>query len=477
MLDYEKLGLRCGIEVHRQLDTKKLFCRCNSILLDKEPDFLVKRYLRAVRSEFGEIDPVAEYELSKGRYCIYEVNSDNNCLVELDELPPEPLNQEALNTALEVTLLLKAQPVDEIQVMRKQVIDYSNTSSFQRTVLIAINGHIDTKKGKVRIKTITLEEDAARKIRETPEYIVYRLDRLGIPLIEISTAPDINNPEQAKEAAEYIGMVLKSTGKVKSGIGTVRQDLNVSISKGARVEIKGVQELNQIPDIIKKEVERQLEIIKKKKKVFEEVRYVNPDNTTSYLRPMPGAARMYPETDIPAIEITKEMLAQIKLPELIIEKIIKLEQTYNINTEIAEQIIKESKQEVFENFVRKYSKIEPKIIAQTLILTVKDIKSRHELDADKLKNKDFDFVFSSLNNNEITKEAIPEILIDILEGNKINLKKYQPVSYEDVEKEIKDIIKKNKKLTINAVMGMIMEKHRGKVEGKKVIELIKKYVK
>ncbi len=352
--------------------------------------------------------------------------------------------------------------------MRKQVLDFSNTSGFQRTALVAYDGLVKD----VRIQTICLEEDAARKIKEVKDYVVYRLDRLGIPLIEISTYPDINSPQKAKEIAEYLGMILKSTGKVKSGIGTIRQDLNVSIKGGARVEIKGVQELNLIPKIISLEAERQLNLVNQGLKVSPEVRNANLDGTTSFLRPMPGASRMYPETDIPPIKITKNMLAMIKLPELIMEKVINLRKKYSINQDIARQLVKENKLELFNKLLR--FNVDPSLIANTLILTVKDIKSRHNLNVNKLKDSDFEFIFKNLSERKISKNAIENILIDIIKGEKIELSKYKELSDEELEKEIKKIIEQNKNANIGALMGIIMAKYRGRVEGKKVMDILKK---
>ena len=467
-IDYNKLGLKVGIEIHRQLETNKLFCKCHSILQDKEPDINIERSLRAVISEKGERDIVAEYEMAKRRYAVYEAYSDSTCLVELDESPPENINKHALHIVLEVALLLKCNIVDSVQVMRKQVLDFSNTSGFQRTALVAYDGLVKD----VRIQTICLEEDAARKIKEVKDYVVYRLDRLGIPLIEISTYPDINSPQKAKEIAEYLGMILKSTGKVKSGIGTIRQDLNVSIKGGARVEIKGVQELNLIPKIISLEAERQLNLVNQGLKVSPEVRNANLDGTTSFLRPMPGASRMYPETDIPPIKITKNMLAMIKLPELIMEKVINLRKKYSINQDIARQLVKENKLELFNKLLR--FNVDPSLIANTLILTVKDIKSRHNLNVNKLKDSDFEFIFKNLSERKISKNAIENILIDIIKGEKIELSKYKELSDEELEKEIKKIIEQNKNANIGALMGIIMAKYRGRVEGKKVMDILKK---
>jgi len=314
-INYQKLGFKCGLEIHQQLEGKKLFCSCPTLNSDKEPDVKFERGLRAVAGETGQIDIAAKYEMEKGKKFIYEADSSDTCLVEMDEEPPHELNKQALETTLKVALLLNAKIVDEIQVMRKTVVDGSNVSGFQRTALVAQDGYINTSLGKVKIPIICLEEEAAQKLEESNGYVKYRLDRLGIPLIEIATDASIKNNEHAKEVAAHIGMVLRSVG-VKRGLGTIRQDVNVSIQKGARTEIKGFQDLRSIPKVIDFEINRQLDAINarkstgrnnkisgtnfvgKGKKLSEEVRKVEKDFTTSFLRPMPGAARLYPETDV-----------------------------------------------------------------------------------------------------------------------------------------------------------------------------------
>ncbi|HDO20572.1 MAG TPA: Glu-tRNA(Gln) amidotransferase subunit GatE, partial [Candidatus Bathyarchaeota archaeon] len=261
--EYVNMGLRVGLEIHQQLNTEhKLFCKCPTILKDEKPQIIIERKLRPTQSELGEIDPAALFEYRRGRKYIYEVYEDATCLVELDEEPPHELNPEALEIALKIALMLKAKPVDEVHVMRKIVIDGSNTTGFQRTAIIALDGEIEDEEGNIEVKTICLEEEAARKIEEKEDKVVYRLDRLGIPLIEIATTPNIKTPSQAKRVALKIGQIMRATGKVKRGIGTIRQDLNISIRDGARVEIKGVQELNLIPKIIENEVQRQRELLK-----------------------------------------------------------------------------------------------------------------------------------------------------------------------------------------------------------------------
>jgi len=472
-LDYDKLGFRCGLEIHQQLDTNKLFCNCPSIVRDENPDILIKRRLRAVAGETGKIDIAAKYELEKNKEFIYEACSTSTCLVELDEEPPHPINQEALDITLQIALLLKAKIVDEVQMMRKTVIDGSNVSGFQRTALVATDGYIETSLGKVRIPIICLEEEAAKKISETKDSVTYRLDRLGIPLVEIGTEADIKNPEHAKETASLLGMILRSTGKVKRGLGTIRQDVNISIREGARTEIKGFQELKSIPKVIEYEVERQLKLIKENKKINEEVRKAEPSLTTSFLRPMPGSARLYPETDIPPAKITKERLAKIKLPKLIIEKETEFEKKYNLSKELAKELIND---ELFKEFVEKYKNIEPKLIAQIMISVPKDIKTRLRLDISKIIEDHFAVIFENLNNNKINKEAAAELLVDVCKGKKIDISKFEGVSEDKLEKEIKEIVNTKPGLSIGAYMGLIMAKYRGKVEGRKIIEILKKLV-
>ena len=326
------LGLKIGLEIHQKLETHKLFCKCPSVLRDDQPDIVFKRRLRAVSGENEEIDAAASHEMAKGQEYVYEAYSDSTCLVEMDEEPPGELNMYALEIALQVAKLLNAQIVEDVIFMRKTVIDGSNTCGFQRTALIARNGYVETSKGKVRIGSVYLEEEAAKNVKEGKSSRVWRLDRLGIPLVEIQTEPDIKSGEHAKETAEKLGMILRSTGRAKHGIGSIRQDINLSIKNGARVEIKGFQDLRSIPKVIDKEVERHLGLIKGGKKVESEVRKANADGTTSYMRPMPGAARMYPETDVKIISIDKKMLKSIKKPELISEKVLKLEKNFGLNS-------------------------------------------------------------------------------------------------------------------------------------------------
>ena len=263
-IDYEKVGLKVGLEIHQQLDTSaKLFCSCKPELFKEEPEITFLRGLRPTQSELGQVDPAAYFEFQKGVKILYEANRATSCLVEMDEEPPHPLNPEAVETVLTVALMMKAKPVDEIHVMRKTVIDGSNTTGFQRTCVIALNGEIKVGEKTIPIQHAGLEEDAARKTGEEEGNVTrYRIDRLGIPLIEIATAPVIKSPKEAEEVAFAIGRILRATGKVMRGLGTIRQDINISIPNGALMEIKGLQELELVPLVVEYEVQRQLNLIR-----------------------------------------------------------------------------------------------------------------------------------------------------------------------------------------------------------------------
>ncbi|HID43555.1 MAG TPA: Glu-tRNA(Gln) amidotransferase subunit GatE, partial [Archaeoglobaceae archaeon] len=466
-MDYESVGLKVGIEIHQQLDTKnKLFCYCPTIQRDvEESNFEFFRYLRSKRSEIGEIDRAAEEEVARSKKFIYKAY-DTTCLVEADEEPPRELNREALQIAIQIAKMLNMKVVDEVDVMRKIVIDGSNTTGFQRTALLAFDGFIDVNGERIGIDTLCVEEEACRRIEDRKNEVVYSLDRLGIPLVEIGTSADIKTPLQAKKVAAKLGMILRSTGKVKRGLGTIRQDVNISIRDGTRVEIKGVQSLDILDKVVEYEVIRQKSLIEireelrkreaavnrtifnlsnvfkhteskviKKAKfvggillkrfegligreiqpgrrlgtefadiarmfglggifhtdelpaygiseeevdelrkttkaddrdavviaagervrvenalrriiqraeycffgVPEETRKANEDGTTSYLRPLPGAARMYPETDVPAVKVTEEMLS-VETPELIEDRMKRYVKDYGLSEDLARVI-------------------------------------------------------------------------------------------------------------------------------------------
>ena len=626
-IDYEKLGLKVGLECHQQLDTKeKLFCSCKPELFKGEPKITFLRRLRPTQSELGQIDPAAYFEFKKGVKILYEADPQTSCLVEMDEEPPHDLNREALDITLTAALMMNAKPVDEVHVMRKVVIDGSNTTGFQRTCVVALGGEIQVDGKKIPIEHISLEEDAARKTGEEGFIIRYRIDRLCIPLIEVATAPVIHSPKEAEKVALTIGRILRATGKVKRGLGTIRQDLNISIREGALIEVKGVQELELISKVIELEVQRQLALIqiseelkargvtenqirdkiidvtpifkdtkcrvlrraiKKKKHIMaiklpgfsgllgrelipglrlgtemadrarfwgrvggilhtdelpkygvskeemdrlmeileaepqdavvivadakencidalravaerareavkgvpEETRAANPDGTTRYMRPRPGAARMYPETDIPPIPITDEHIRRLRkaLPELPEHRIRRLIKEYGINKKLALQLQDSEYGDLFERIVEETA-ASPTLVAATLSETFKSLK-REGIKVEKLRDNQIIKIFKLISTGKTSKEALPEIVkwlsehesanpMDAVEALGLSM-----LPKDEVQRIIREIINRNRELVVEKgekafgfLMGLIMKKYRGKVNAEEVSKMLREEI-
>lgn len=613
-MDYQTLGFKCGIEIHQQLQGKKLFCNCSANLEEKEEQFTITRKIRPHAGELGKIDLAGIYEEARARTFVYHAYKDETCLVECDEEPPHEVNKQALNTALAVAKFFKLDIPNKICIMRKGVFDGSAVSSFQRTMLVALgteDSFIETKNGKVKIEQLNLEEDACKQIKAEGQEVHYSLSRQGIPLLEIGTDASIKEPEHALEVAKYIGMVLRSFPLTKRGIGTIRQDINISIKKGARVEVKGWQDLKTFRQLIENEVQRQLslleikdELTKRKLKrtalnkniedvtslfvntkcrfianvlsktnasvlclklpkfsgllrkqicpnktfgkelseyalpfgvkgiihsdedlqkysveeefeklkalmkcnkedlliivaeekekaskalnsVFERARYCltgvpvetrtpnHGDATSSYARPLPGSARMYPETDVPVIKVTKEILEEIELPELIEERAIKLEEKYNLNPELANLIAKS--QFDFEYFSERLKNLEPSFIASVLAIYPKELK-REGVNVEILTEKDYFELLSLVDSGKVAKEAVKEIMHEKALSGRLGIEKYIAVKEAEIEAELKKIVEANKGASLNALMGIAMEKYRGKADGKKIMEMLKRFI-
>jgi len=480
MIDYKKIGFKCGLEIHNRLDTKtKLFCNCKPRFSEKQPILIIKRKLRPVAGELGQVDVAAMYEYLRDRTFFYNCYNEETCLICIDEEPPRVINKEVLEIALQITKMLKADIPNEIHIMRKIVIDGSNVCSFQRTAVVGLNGVLGTSLGKVGITNICLEEESAGIVKQDGDEITYRLDRLGIPLIEIGTAPDIKNPEHAKEVAEKLGMIVRSTGKSQRGIGVTRQDVNVSIKKGARVEIKGVQELDILQDVIENEIKRQLGLIEKGETPKEETRVALEDGTTKYTRPLPGGERLYPETDLAPIIIDKKLLSKIRIPETWEQKAKRFSKF--LPKEMVNQIIKSEYLEMFEKLHKKY---DPLLVASTLTSTTVYLR-RSGIDVD-VSEEQFDELFSCVKKKEVSKEAIPEIL-EIMSKEKILVKDaieetgLKVLSENQLREIVRKILRKHKDLVekerFSPLMGLVMKEVRGRIAGNMVAKVLKEEMK
>ena len=624
-LDYAALGFKAGLEIHQQLDTPKLFCRCASRLDEEERvDFTFTRTLRPTASELGEIDRAAVEEARKALRFEYVGSRHSACLVEADEEPPHAMSPEALEVALETALLLRAKPVDEVHVMRKIVVDGSNTSGFQRTSLVATAGLVESEHGDVRMATFCLEEDSARRLDRVGNVQRYRLDRLGIPLIEIATEPDLKGPAHAREVAEAIGMALRATGKVKRGIGTIRQDLNVSIREGARVEIKGVQELRLIETAVEWEVRRQVHLLEVRKElqargateasylrpavevsdlfegsaskamqnlgkgdvvmavalprlagllgkkgkeevppprvgreladyakvkagvkgifhsdelpaygltaeqcghvvsrlnlgaqdayalvvapravaeralqavaqraamllhgVPEETRDLEPDGTSRYLRPLPGGARMYPETDVPPIRLDRAALARIRIPELPKEKLARWAREYpDLSEDQARQIVRYHAA-LFERAAKETGLV--KEAARLLLSTLPELESKG-FDAALATDEVVLDALRALKEGAFAKEALPQVLRHAAE-KRVPAKDAaaalglgaadKSAVREAIDAEIQKnaaMVREQRERAASRLMGPLMGRFKGQVSGQELSALLQERI-
>ncbi len=477
-LNYRKLRLKTGLEIHQQLDTAhKLFCKCSAYMGQRKINMEVVRRQHPVASELGKIDIAAQYEALRDRRFNYQVYPIETCLVELDEEPPHDLNRQALRIALEIGLLLNCKIPSEIHVMRKTITDGSNTGAFQRTAIVGLNGWLKYGSKKIDITQIALEEDAAAIVGEENKKVTYRLNRLGVPLVEITTDTlEGYMPEQIQEIAYLIGIICRSTGRVKHGIGSIRQDVNVSIRNGPRVEVKGIQELGLIAKVIEKEVERQMQL----RKVVHETRAANADGTTRFTRPLPGAARMYPETDVLPISIDPKQIRKIKsqLPEPWTKKLTRFKKKMKLSNDIAIQIIGSDYLLLFEKIMKKYPRLNATVVANVFTSTLKDLR-RQKIDVKKLEEKHMASIFAALAKKRIVKEAMPELLVNFVQNptesvseavNKLNL---SILKKPELRKIITQLVKDSPGTPREKLYGIAMSRVRGRADPQEVLKLVK----
>ncbi|GGN86982.1 MULTISPECIES: Glu-tRNA(Gln) amidotransferase subunit GatE [Haloarcula] len=614
--DYEDLGLVAGLEIHQQLDTAtKLFCDCPTELREPEAsERSFTRYLHPTKSELGEIDDAALEESMVDREFEY-LAYDTTCLVEEDDEPPHRVDREAMETAMEIGQLMDMHVVDQVNVMRKIVVDGSNTTGFQRSMLVANDGEIETSDGPVGIEDMLLEEESCQRVEETEEGVRFSLDRLGIPLVEIGTKPDISSPEQAREAAERIGMLLRSTGKVKRGLGTIRQDVNVSIAEGARIELKGVQSLDDIDDLVRNEVRRQVELVDIAEElterdaavgdptdvtetfedtdsgviagaldsggrvqavllegfdglvgreiqpdrrlgtefsdhakrhgaggifhtdelpaygvteaevealreavgagpedavalvaddpetaelaidavveraetalegVPEETRDALEDGTSRYLRPLPGAARMYPETDVPPVEPD---VTEIETPELLTEKVARYESEFGLDSGLAEQVAYGQRWPLFEAVVA--DGVDSTLAAGTLESTLTELR-RDDVPVENLTDDHLRATLVLVDSGEVPREGIEDLLTalaadpSLTAEEAIEQEDLGGVDEDEVRSAVAEVVERHEEQVaeegmgaFSALMGECMGALRGKADGDTVSDVLREEI-
>ncbi len=278
LADYRRIGFKSGLEVHQQLLTSgKLFCRCPAGIYHEHDDYNAEliRHMRPTLSELGVYDGTALMEFKTRKEIIYRINNKTACTYEVDDTPPFPIDREALENALRISILCKLNIVGEVHITRKQYLDGSIPTGFQRTAILGVEGELQLKNKKVRLIQLSIEEDSCREISDIGHRRIYKTDRLGMPLIETVTYPDMETPDELAEAAEYIRFLNRSSGRVRTGIGSGREDVNVSCEGGSRVEIKGVAHNSWIPDLSHIESFRQYALLHLRSLLLKKIS--NPD--------------------------------------------------------------------------------------------------------------------------------------------------------------------------------------------------------
>ncbi len=621
----DQIGLKVGLEVHQQLATnKKLFCNCTPLELDEYASKF-NRKLRLTKSELGEYDPAALFEITKSKTIIYYANPQSSCLVEKDEEPPHPIDNNAKKIALLVSSALDSNIFNEIYTMRKIVIDGSNTSGFQRTMLVSVGGNLEVEGKNIGVQSICLEEDAAKLLKDGDSLREFSLDRLGVPLIEIALQPITGTSSEIKKIALALGRLLRTTKMVVRGLGSIRQDVNVSIMDGGVVEVKGVQQLDQLEKVIEYEAKRQhglklisdklkerkLEKISKDEDVFDitlvlknckskiiqkalkenvtikairiknfsgmfsyspyegirlgkeigqlvrffgiggifhsdelpnygvenshveeikkildvspqdgfliiaaneskidfainsiinrvedakkgvpaETRQATQTGETIYLRPRPGASRMYPETDIPPIIVSSNELeiARKQIPKSWDESFSDLQNQYKLNTQLTEQIFDSDYLELFEEICEDKNN-SPTFVASTLCSTITNLQ-RQGLNSQLLKNEEILKIFQLLSEGKIQKETIETIFEKIMSDKaksvgevleKLDLENIDKNELEIICGKIVDdnvqIINEQGMHSIGTLMGIAMKELRGKAPGEAINLILKKKI-
>lgn len=621
--DPSTLDLKVGFEIHQQLATgKKLFCNCECREAS-DFDFHFSRRLRPTQSELGAFDPAAMFEFSKMRTVEYSAAAGSSCLVEGDEEPPHELDPDALESAVLFSLALHSEIMDEIHVMRKLVIDGSNTTGFQRTMLVASGGYLEVKGSRVGVQSICLEEDAARLIGESEGVRKYALDRLGVPLVEIALDPVSGRPEEIMQVALTLGRLLRASKRVARGLGTIRQDVNISILGGPVVEVKGVQQLDQLVKVIEYEMKRQhgLVVISQRLRernvdasrtgegivdvteimracesrivqkilggpnsvfaafkapgfsglvgfepypdirigkelgrlvkfygldgvfhsdelpnygitdgvvaglkakldtgpddaliliggekrrvelattavvnrlksavdgVVAETRAATPDGQTVYLRPRPGAARMYPETDIPTIAVPQSQLQHLgrRVPLPWDVQLEELSKRYGLNQKLAGQIFDSDYLVAFEEIASK-TRVPANFIASKLTEDIVSIQ-RQGGDPSRLTSDAISEVFARLDSGSIAKESVGPIFEKLMKNEAKSVQEAiekagaASISDDELARIIDGVISDNMALVkakgsgaMSTLMGRAMAVLRGKADGQKINAVLK----
>lgn len=450
--------VKIGLEIHAYLDTdEKLFCTCKAIHGSKNA------------KPNTNICPI--------------------CTGQPGNKPMLP-NKKAMDKVIQIALILGCK-INQKLIWQRKHYDwpdlpkgYQNTISGTYATPVGTDGKFEG----INITECHIEEDPAAWNPQTGE-IDY--NRSGSPLIEIVTAPDFTSSEQVIEWMKQLIATLSYVKAIDKKAG-LKADVNVSISKGERIELKNINSLKSIQNAIEIEVKRQ----KKELPKFQETRrYDEKKQTTTKMRSKEQAQdyRFISDPDLPVLNIENKRIQKIKisLPETPKEKLNKLIKKHKIEKKSAEILTK--KLEIVEFFENIIEKTRPELAIQWVtgeLLSVLNY-TKKEIGEIEIKIEHFVELLKLLEKEKLTKLKAQEILRDWGKKEKSYLPKISKNSEKisdssQIEKIVKKVISENKKAVddyksgeekaINFLIGQVMRLSNKRADFQTAKKLLEKII-
>ena len=373
--------MMCGLEIHVQLNTNsKLFCSCPP-----------------------------NYQSAP--------NNTNICPVCLNQpgAKPYPPNQAALDNAIKVALMLGCEISNEVIYFMRKHYDYPDLSSgYQRTsVPVGIKGELNG----VRIHEIHVEEDPGQY---KPDRGTVDFNRSGIPLIEIVTEPDMKSPEEARNFLNELIRVLNYSGSAR-GEGTMRADVNISIEGGKRAEVKNVNSIRGAYKVLKFELIRQKNILRRGGEVQQETRaYLESQMITVPMRLKEDADdyRYIPDPDLPPLKIDPAHVEEIRqnMPEPAHLKTERFVEEYGIDKKDAKVLTSEL--ELADAFEEVCKEVDANVAARLMRDELKRVLHYNKIQyaESKITPSDIVELINLIESKQVTPEAAHK-LIEQMPGN------------------------------------------------------------
>jgi len=474
---------KIGLEIHIELKTRsKMFCSCKNDPDEKHPNI--------------NICPV--------------------CLGHPGTLPV--INREAVRKTIKTGLALNCEISRHTFFERKNYFYPDLPKGYQisqYSTPICKNGFLEIDGKKIRIRRVHLEEDTGRLIHEK-DYSLVDFNRAGVPLMELVTEPDIESPKEARKFAEELQLILRYLDVSDADMekGQMRVEANISLSSkkgvlGTKVEIKNLNSFKAVEKALEYEIERQRKILESGKKVIQETRGWDPAREITFSQREKEEAqdyRYFPEPDLPPLEITQEMVDEIRaeIPELPRQKRERFKKEYNLDEKSIEIFVKNKDfGEYFEKVVSEFTPNLPKekllrliklatnylttdllgllkgasVSGEDFLITPENFAEFIELiDEGKISSKIAKIVLEEMfrtgaDPSQIIEEKGLVLIADEAEIEKIV---YQVIS--ENQKAVSDF-KKGKENALEFLIGQVMRKTKGKANPKIAKETLKRILK